>query len=222
MDTYLTDKLQNLIAPATSVESISLDFNETLTFSDLYQYSGKIIGVGGFGMVVLATEKATHKEIAIKILSIKHYMKCGTEYLQNEINIFQTLSHPSIIKLRKVHKTQHHVLIVMNRARGSLADYIKIGMIREHKCKAILRQLLQGLQYLHLSNIIHRDIKPGNILLMSNKELDKAVRITDFSISAKLNDSLPYEVFDTAGTFLYKAPEQFAGGLCTTVYFETY
>jgi len=234
------DKVYNAIAPATSVENISLDYNGTVCFGDLYQYDGKIIGAGGFGVVLLARDKSNNDDVAIKILNISRYLLSGTEnrkdmgresialsverslnFLKNEVTIMQGTLHPAIIRLRKVHKSQHHVLIVMDRAKCSLSDYIKKhkGKVPIEEVKIILRQIMQGLQYLHIQNIAHRDMKPGNILLMSTTNLSQSVKITDFSISAKLNDALPYELFDTAGTFLYKAPEQFTGSLSTTVFF---
>ena len=81
-----------------------------------------------------------------------------------------------------------------------------------------MRQMLQGIKYLHQMDVAHRDLKPGNILLTSYSHLESAVRITDFSISAKLTDAFPHELTDTAGTFLYMAPEQFAVHPCTTVW----
>ncbi len=106
----------------------------------------------------------------------------------------------------------------MDKAMGSLSDYIMIkgGKLPEEECREIMRQLMEGLKYLHLSNIVHRDMKPGNILMMSFDDLKDSVKITDFSISAKLTDAMPYELVDTAGTLLYKAPEQFSASPCTT------
>ena len=107
----------------------------------------------------------------------------------------------------------------MERAEGSLANYIehKGGQIPEEECKVIMLQILDGLHYLHMSSIVHRDLKPGNILMMSFKDLKNSVKICDFSISAKLNDAYTYELTDTIGTTLYKAPEQFTAKICKTV-----
>lgn len=107
----------------------------------------------------------------------------------------------------------------MQKAKGSLAEYIKMkgGKVPIPECREIISQILEGLKYLHSLDIAHRDMKPGNILMMSYHTLKNAVKITDFSISAKLTDVLPAEISDTMGTPKYKAPEQFTGQPCSTV-----
>ena len=210
-----------------------LHYTNTTHFDDLYNYNGKIIGAGGFGVVIFARDKKTDDPLAIKILSIKAYIAnsdANTEFseaqyernlnfLKNETEMSANFNHPSIIKVRKKHQTQHHVLIVMEHAKCSLADYMRShgGVIKEEECKIVMRQILEGLKYLHIANIVHRDMKPENILLMSNTELKGAIKISDFSVSAKLTNASQLELADTIGTFLYKTPEQFDTSLCNTV-----
>lgn len=233
----LISKYKKTIAPATKLEHLYLDHSKSLSFSDRYVFSGQVIGAGGFGVVVSATDKHSREDVAIKILNIELYMSAGAEeeeenlddamklkverrlnFLETEVSIMQELEHPSIIKVKKIYKSQYHVLIVMELAKCSLADYIeKHGRLTEEESKTVMRQILDGLKYLHISNIVHRDLKPGNILLMSDKDLEGTVKISDFSISAKLTKALHFELTDTVGTFLYKAPEQFDSSLCTTV-----
>jgi len=227
----LQEKLLRAIYPATSVGNVSLDYQGNLFFNELYDYNDSIIGAGGFGIVLAAIDKHTHTKVAIKILNINEYIKTSTtegssfkvqrnlNFLRNEVTIAQEFSHPSIISVKKVYQSRHHVLIVMDRAKCSLSDYLKKKgwKLQEEECMIIMKQVLEGLKYLHITNIVHRDMKPGNILLMETKKLENSVRISDFGVSAKLTDALPCELSDTAGTFLYKAPEQFNGELCTTV-----
>jgi len=232
----LISQLKRTISPATKIEHLYLQTNKSI-FSDRYLFSGEILGAGGFGIVVLATDKRSREDVAIKILNIELYLNSGADksnddkdeledlqverslsFLENEVNITQQLEHPSIIKVKNIHKSQYHVLIVMELAKCSLADYIKKrGKLTEEESKVILRQILSGLKYLHISNIVHRDLKPANILLMSDKTLEGTIKISDFSISAKLTKALPFELTDTVGTFHYKAPEQFTSEGCTTV-----
>jgi serine/threonine protein kinase len=229
----LIDKLYSIISPAQSVDDILLDYNGTLTFKDLYDYNGQVIGTGGFGVVLRAIDKMTHEEVAIKILNIEDYVKSSSEnaetryfkvekglkFLRNEVTISQGYCHKNIMKVKRVHRTQQHVLIAMELAKCSLAEYIEArgGKLPEEECRVIIKQLLEALQHLHIADIVHKDIKPSNILLMSDENLEGAVRLIDFGISTKLTDALPYELANTVGTFLYKAPEQFKGGICTTV-----
>lgn len=229
----IIDKLNNIISPAERIDELKLDFNGTLLFGDLYDYNGQIIGAGGFGIVIQAIDKITHEEVAIKLLRIEDYFKTsdesaeemyfsverGLKFLRNEMTISQECSHKSIMKVKRVHHTQQHVLIAMERAKCSLAEYVRAkgGKLPEEECKVVVRQLLEALQHLHVSDVVHKDIKPGNILLMSDENLEGAVRLIDFGISTKLTNAAPNELTNTAGTFLYKAPEQFTCGVCTTV-----
>ena len=231
MKQKLPQLLKEIILPAKAVKEINLDYSETTTFSDFYDFNGKIIGAGGFGIVILAIDKRTFEEIAIKILNMEKYLKVSPDsfespsyklerninFIKNELKIMQSLSHPCFIKVRKIYQTQYHILIVMDKAKCSLADYIHDRNLSENEVKIIIKQILEGLKYLHNNNIIHRDIKPANILLMSDAKLEGSVKIIDFSISAKMSDASLSEQIETAGTFLYKAPEQFSTGLCTTV-----
>ena len=230
------DKVIKTISPSKNVSDINLDYDGTVSFRDMYDYYGKILGTGGFGVVLLGIDKTTHEEVAIKIINIHNYLQYCSKtsdsvsfqaernlsLLQNEVTISQRLSHPSIIGVRKIFRTQHHVLIVMERAKCSLADYIKSkgGKLSEYECRVIITQVLEGLKYLHIINVVHKDMKPGNILLMSHVKLEGSIRITDFSISTKLSSSSGFDLASTAGTFLYKAPEQFKGEICTTVIYE--
>eukprot|EP00826_Nyctotherus_ovalis_P038716 TRINITY_DN3642_c0_g2_i5.p4 TRINITY_DN3642_c0_g2~~TRINITY_DN3642_c0_g2_i5.p4 ORF type:complete len:208 (+),score=30.89 TRINITY_DN3642_c0_g2_i5:77-700(+) len=143
----------------------------------------------------------------------------GLKFLKNEVAISQEYRHRNIMKVKRVHHTQQHVLIVMERAKCSLAEYMRAkgGKLPEEECRVIVRQLLEALQHLHVSDVVHKDIKPSNILLMSDENLAGAVRLIDFGISTKLTNAAPNELINTAGTFLYKAPEQFNCGACTTV-----
>eukprot|EP00826_Nyctotherus_ovalis_P008116 TRINITY_DN12095_c0_g1_i1.p1 TRINITY_DN12095_c0_g1~~TRINITY_DN12095_c0_g1_i1.p1 ORF type:complete len:201 (-),score=41.92 TRINITY_DN12095_c0_g1_i1:17-619(-) len=178
----LEEKLYSAIYPARKVEDISLDYTGTTHFDDLYKYYGKIIGAGGFGVVLFARDKSTDEALAIKILNVKAYLM-GTQedselaeahyernmnFLKNEVAMSEKLNHPSIIKVKRTHKTQHHVLIVMENARCSLADYMRSrkGVIPEEDCKVVMRQILSGLKYLHISSIVHRDMKPENLSLI--------------------------------------------------------
>ena len=118
------DKLFAAIAPASSVDNISLDYNGSEYLSDIYSYDGTIIGAGGYGVVIPVTDKKTMVEYAVKILNIQKYVMLGNlegkskgferasltlhvekslNFLKNEMKFMQDMSHPSIVKLSKVY-----------------------------------------------------------------------------------------------------------------------
>ena len=122
MDSQLEDKVYSAISPATSIDNICLDFSSLTSFSDLYDHNNQIIGAGGFGIVLLATDRNSQEELAIKILNINRYLVPVEQnkgerreslalhaarnygFLTNEVKIMQSLSHPNIVKLVKVKK----------------------------------------------------------------------------------------------------------------------
>lgn len=85
---------------------------------------------------------------------------------------------------------------------------LKFSPITDEECSCIMRQILQGIEHIHQLNIVHRDIKPQNILMKSFTNLQGAVKIADFGLGTQDNVSS-----DNCGTLIYKAPEQFAKGL---------
>ncbi len=117
------DKFYAVIAPATALNNISLDYNATLSYGDLYTTDLELIGAGGFGVVVASIDKKSHTAFAIKILNINKYIMMGTppesrklnrqgswalivernlNWLANEVAIMSELSHPNIVQLVRV------------------------------------------------------------------------------------------------------------------------
>ena len=119
MESKLEDRIFSAISPATSIDNIILD-NENSFFSDLYDHNNHIIGAGGFGIVLLAVDKGSQEQLAIKILNINKYLlpmpgikerrresiafqaERNYGFLTNEVKIMQGLTHKNIVKLVKV------------------------------------------------------------------------------------------------------------------------
>eukprot|EP00826_Nyctotherus_ovalis_P058963 TRINITY_DN8157_c0_g1_i2.p1 TRINITY_DN8157_c0_g1~~TRINITY_DN8157_c0_g1_i2.p1 ORF type:complete len:168 (-),score=25.96 TRINITY_DN8157_c0_g1_i2:38-541(-) len=85
---------------------------------------------------------------------------------------------------------------------------MKAAPLTDEECSCIMRQILQGISYIHQLNIVHRDIKPQNILIRSFNNLEGAVKIADFGLGTQ-----DYASADNCGTLIYKAPEQFTNSL---------
>eukprot|EP00826_Nyctotherus_ovalis_P056657 TRINITY_DN7693_c0_g2_i1.p1 TRINITY_DN7693_c0_g2~~TRINITY_DN7693_c0_g2_i1.p1 ORF type:complete len:112 (+),score=33.73 TRINITY_DN7693_c0_g2_i1:652-987(+) len=95
-------------------------------------------------------------------------------------------------------------------SRGSLADFVlsryrNKRTISEEEGRQVMRQILEGVDYIHSNSVIHRDLKPGNILMTSFESLQRSVRILDFGLSAPLDSEL---LVERCGTRCYMAPEQ--------------
>lgn len=131
---------------------------------------GHLLGSGNFGNVYLARHRQTGLLVAIKkINKMKVTMLRAEHRIVKEIILHKKLSHSNIIKLYDFFSDDEYIYLVMECASdGCLYDIVKKRKdkkISEKKTKMILKQILDGLSYLHANNIIHRDIKPENILI---------------------------------------------------------
>jgi len=85
---------------------------------------------------------------------------------------------------------------------------MKFSPLTDEECSYIMKQILQGIEHIHQLNIVHRDIKPQNILMRSFHNLEGAVKIADFGLGTQDCTST-----DDCGTLIYKTPEQFSKGI---------
>lgn len=168
----------------------------------------KTLGTGTTGKVKLATSKTTGQQVAIKIIK-KSQFENRPELLTRitrEIAIMRLIDHPHLIKLLEVCESAHHFYIVLEIAsHGELFDYL----IRNEKLKlenalTFFRELIYGLEYLHIHGICHRDLKPENLLLNENDEL----KIADFGFARWTSSNI---VETCCGSPHYVAPEVIKG-----------
>ena len=170
---------------------------------------GKILGKGSFGQVCLVKRKIDDKIYAMKQVKIQQLSEKAKENTLNEIRILASLSHKNIIGYKDAFFDENSktLNIVMEYADdGDLLTKIKNNiknnvLYRESVIWFFLVQILEGLNYLHENNIIHRDLKNANIFL--NK--DGTVKIGDLNVSkiTKKNEMATTQT----GTPYYVAPE---------------
>lgn len=126
----------------------------------------------------------------------------------NEIDIMRCLSHENIIQLYEVYETEKSIYLVLELIQGkALQDVLKKPTFRETysevKVTNLIRSLLDALAYLAEKGIMHRDLKPDNILLDKNDKL----KVVDFGLATFIN--LETYIFKKCGTPGYIAPEVF-------------
>jgi serine/threonine protein kinase len=168
-----------------------------------------IIGTGAFGTVYLAFNENGQK-IAIKVrknLKDKVLMPISNMFFQEEFLSMQSLQHPNILRVLGVESYDFNfVSIAMELIEGiNLNVIIKENKsISERMIKVYTKQILDGLSYIHSENVIHRDIKSSNIMIVNNY----TVKIIDFGMSKRVDGShLPQLDENIAGTVAYMAPE---------------
>lgn len=179
-----------------------------------YKIESKI-GEGGMAAVYLAHDVALNRDVAIKVLRIDPRRKLS-EDVKNEIVLrFQQeaqaaagLNHPNIVSIYHVGKKRNQHYIVMEYLKGkSFQQLLKSGM--KFSLPLLLKQMVQiciALDFAHQRGVIHRDIKPDNIIVME----DGTVKVTDFGI-ARIEGSELLKTKDETfmGTIYYCSPEQF-------------
>lgn len=158
------------------------------------------LGCGTFGTACLMEESATGELVAVKFLERGDKID---ENVRREIVNHSMLSHPHIIGFRKVFLTPSHLGIVMEDADGGelFERVAKGGQVSEDEARNYFQQLIAGVDFMHKSKIVHRDIKLENLLLHGP---EAALKICDFGYSKSGYDSMPKSM---VGTPAYIAPE---------------
>lgn len=146
-------------------------------------------------------------------------------YMLSEISLMRELKHPNLAELYEVFELDSHVAIVMEYLnKGNLAQRLTKTPFSEKQAFQILRMILEGLKYMHSKNIMHRDIKPGNIMLrdpLPSEGNEEICKIIDFGLSANLLDKSDEAlIHDKSGTVGYLAPEIITKEGKTTFYNE--
>ena len=183
----------------------------------VYDPRTDIIGKGGFATVYRAHDKILEIDVALKFF---HTTDAATKYnITNEIKRVIRLSHPNIVKFygiesltnTDIHGQEEHIQIgIMELAvEGQINSYFKHNRPDKNMMIHVLTGILEGLKYLHSQGIIHRDIKPQNILLGRDNNHNLIPKIADFGIS-KTMDSGNTSASMLLGTVEYMAPEQFS------------
>jgi eukaryotic-like serine/threonine-protein kinase len=170
------------------------------------------LGVGGMATVQLAFDTRLERNVAVKLLA-EHLAEDGAfvSRFRREALAAARLVHPNIVQVFDfgLDEATHRNFIVMEFVDGhSCAE-----MLREHgslpvdEAVEILAQSCRGLDYAHRNGVVHRDVKPGNLL----RSREGMVKLADFGIAKAAEDSDITKVGSVLGTAAYLAPEQARG-----------
>ena len=180
-----------------------------LMLDDRYRLK-RLVGVGGMAMVFEADDIFRKTVVAVKILKDEFASdEVSVQRFINESKAVLMLSHPNIVKIFDVSVKGEYKYIVMEYIDGiTLKSYMqRKGALSAKETISYSIQILRALEHAHLGGVVHRDIKPQNIMLLRNGQ----IKVTDFGI-AKLPDAKTLTATDKAiGTVYYISPEQAAG-----------
>jgi serine/threonine-protein kinase len=175
--------------------------------ADRYRKLGAI-GVGGMARVYLAEDELLGRRVAVKVLHADSPDDAALRF-QREAKLGASLNHPNLVSIFDIVTEEESVLIVMEYVDGeTLKDAIGRGPLPPERAIAVVRDVAAGLDHAHAHGVVHRDVKPANILLRH----DGIAKLADLGIATAAERTAITRSDVVLGTASYMAPEQLAGG----------
>ncbi|CAD8176514.1 unnamed protein product [Paramecium pentaurelia] len=178
--------------------SLLIDELNDQILTDQFVYI-ELLGGGAFGKVVKAQSKELNQTVAIKIIE-----RNKNKAQDQEASLLEKCNHKNIVHFHKLLYTHNHLYIIMEYLQGITLQEVMQKQLLENKVRNLIKQILEGLSYLHNQGIIHRDLKPSNIYLVreNNKSI---VKLIDLGLSYQISS---HKIANKqCGTLLYMAPE---------------
>ncbi|CAB3410384.1 unnamed protein product [Caenorhabditis bovis] len=181
------------------------------TFLDDYHIVN-VLGKGSYGVVYQVRHKNSHQVYALKQMEFRSTAEGIPQSVLREVHLLKLLGrkrHPSILRL---HDISHQLVkddemvqinLLVEKCDWDLFTFLQEipKSLPEHQCRFIAMQLFRGLEFLHSNNVIHRDLKPQNILI----NRDQTIRIADFGLSRNYSNTSAFTTLVV--TLWYRSPE---------------
>jgi len=170
-------------------------------------------GRGGFSIVKDGTHKKTAEKVAIKFINKKMLSQNDFILLQREMGTMKRVEHPNLLRLRETFDTDEELILVLDLVAGGELFYkiVERGNYSEKDAAQIMKQVIEGVEYLHSEGFAHRDLKPENLLCTVGPEKKDGrdfapfrVVISDFGLSKNFETG---QLTTSCGTPEYVAPE---------------
>ncbi|XP_066557901.1 death-associated protein kinase 2 isoform X2 [Amia ocellicauda] len=177
---------------------------------DFYEI-GEELGSGQFAIVKCCVEKSSGQEYAAKF--IKKRQSRGSrrgvrrEEIEREVSILQQTQHPNIVTLHDVFENRTDVVLILELVSGGeLFDFLaQKESLSEEEATQFIKQILDGVHYLHSRKIAHFDLKPENIMLLDKNVPLPRIKLIDFGLAHKIEDGVEFK--NIFGTPEFVAPE---------------
>src|SRR4051795_11650839 len=185
-----------------------------VTLGGRYRLDERIAG-GGMGDVWRGTDEVLGRTVAVKILLPALLDEPGfAERFRGEARTMATINHPGVVDVYDYGSDQHLAFLVMEYVEGDALSRTlsRVGRLTPARTMALVAQAADALQAAHANGIVHRDVKPGNLLVRPNGTLV----LTDFGIARSALVGQLTVAGSVLGTASYISPEQAAGGVATS------
>ena len=167
----------------------------------------KVLGNGAFGVVFKGFD-AKQKAIAAKRIDGNKHPRILTQLESQDLDRFVHLDHPNVLKILDVERHDKVVWMMMPLCEFDLNEFYKTRDVSQETNLEVMKQIMKGIEYLHTQDIVHRDIKPGNILVVSPFPL--RLLLADFDVCKCLDPEVETSLMTSnVGTLAFKAPEFF-------------
>ncbi|MEA2156923.1 MAG: eukaryotic-like serine/threonine-protein kinase [Solirubrobacteraceae bacterium] len=171
---------------------------------------GRRLGAGGMGVVYLARDEHLERDVAVKRIALEHDRDGRGE---REAIAAARLSHPGIVALYEAGRDDAALYLVSELVRGrTLAQLLRDGELSDREVLRIGVTLCDALEHAHARGVIHRDVKPSNVICPDEPQEGGGVaKLTDFGIARMADGDVLTRTGDIMGTLAYMAPEQARG-----------
>lgn len=197
------------ISPLTVETSHSEDTVLSPRFSSI-----RAIGCGANGLVYVGTDATKQKDVAIKKIKLLEHREC--KHALREVMILRQMNHENVILLLEVLDAQgqnisledqerdlselRHIYLIQELFQTDLHMVIQSRQLQEEHIKFVMYQIIRGLRYIHSANVLHRDIKPNNIMVNC---ADLQIKIGDFGLARVVDPNYGHAVRKLYAYILY-------------------
>ena len=169
------------------------------------------LGSGGGGSVWLARDEHADRDVALKV--VEREGKPGAR-AEREVDAATRLRHPRCLRALALARDERHVYVAYPYIAGrTLRDALRAGALDDWSAVEAAAQVLEALAHAHSKGVVHRDVKPANVMLEDGDEV--SVRLLDFGLAQLEHADTLTAVGDVPGTLAYIAPERLAGAEAT-------
>ena len=173
------------------------------------------LGRGGMGCVYLAKDEQLGERVALKVIAASLGSgdpAAAAERFRREVSAARKITHPNVIRIHDLVEDSGQLLLSMEYVEGmTLQAYLgRVGTLKLDEARHLLGQVCEGLNAAHLAGVVHRDLKPGNVLV----DAEKRVKVIDFGLAKASFLAGMTATGLILGTPEYMAPEQVRGLAC--------